>query len=88
MSPLSRHIVEFPEITCVRSGHRWRDSYSLPCDGLHRGDHYVLLRAFRDAEPELVHGDALEVQDDAQRASACDVRRRSEGHDGCCRPCR
>ena len=76
------------QFTCVQSDHRYRDSYSSPCDGLSRDGHYVQLRAFRDAELELVHGDALEVQDDAQQASACDVRRRSEGHDGCCRPCR
>ena len=40
----------------------------------------MLLWAFRDAEPVL-------VPYDAQRASACDGQRRSEGHDGCCRPC-
>ena len=44
--------------------------------------------SFRDAESVLEPYDALEVQDGVQRASACDGQRRSEGHDGCCRPCR
>ena len=76
------------QFTCVQSGHRDRDSYSSPCDDLSCDGHDVLLWAFRDAEPELAHGDALEVQDDAQRASACDGRHRSDRACGCFRPYR
>ena len=41
-----------------------------------------------DDDAELVHGNVLKEQDGAQQASACDDQHRSEGHDGCCRPCR
>ncbi len=84
------------QFTCVRrSDHRCHDSCSLPCDGLYPCGHYVLLQAFRAVEPELVHCDVQQerygerqVRYDAQRASACDGQHRSEGHDGCFRPCR
>ena len=49
------------QFTCVQSGFCCCGRYSLPCDGLRRDGRCVLLRAFRDVKPELVHGDALEV---------------------------
>ena len=79
--------------TCVQSGHRYRGSCSLPCDGQRPCDHSLLLRAFRCAEPEhcyvqQVRCDVQLEHYDVQRASTHDGQRRSEGHDGCFRPCR
>ena len=61
------------QFTCVQSDHRYCDSCSEPCDGLSRDDRYLLLRAFRCAEPELLHGDVQIVPRDAQQVP-CDAQ--------------